>query len=239
MQQCRALKVLTTKGIRMGKAEPLGIVIIGAGGHASVAAEIITARSTLENRYELLGFLDDDPKMIGTQVHGKPVLGSTKDLDQIPHGGIFIAIGDNQARRRVFQECILNGENVISLIHPESITASDVIMGSGVMIAPGVVVNPGSTIGTNVIINTSASVDHHNAIADHVHIAPGVHLGGDVSIGEGTLVGIGAVVVPQCTIGAWSIIGAGAVVREPINDHILAAGVPAKAIKSLEIGDVS
>lgn len=223
----------------MKKVEPLGILIIGAGGHATVAAEIITAQSALGNQYQLLGFLDDDPALTNILVHGKPVLGSSKDLDQIPHGGVFIAIGDNQTRRRVFQECVLKGENVISLIHPKTIMASDLVLGRGVMIAPGAVVNPGTRVGNNVIINTGATVDHHNTIGNHAHIGPGAHLGGDVSVGEGALVGIGAVVVPQCSIGSWSIVGGGAVVKESVEERVLVVGVPAKAVRKIEIEDIS
>lgn len=223
----------------MKKSEPLGIVIIGAGGHASVAAEIIAAQSTLDNQYQLLGFLDDDPKLANTLVHGKPVLGASKDLDKFPHDGVFIAIGDNQIRRRVFKDFILKGENVISLIHPQTVIASDVVLGQGVLIAPGAVLNPGTQVGNNVIINTSATVDHHNTIDDHVHIGPGAHLGGNVSVGEGALVGIGVVVVPQCSIGAWSIVGGGAVVKDPVEERVLVVGVPAKAIKTIELEDIS
>ena len=86
------------------------------------------------------------------------------------------------------------------------------------MICANVVINPGAVIGDNVILNTGCTVDHHNHIGSFAHIAPGVHLGGDVYIGEGTLVGIGAAVMPQRTVGAWSRIGAGAVVVENILD---------------------
>ncbi len=65
-------------------------------------------------------------------------------------------------------------------------------------------------------------------VADHAHIAPGAHLGGDVRIGEGAFVGIGATVMPQRSIGAWSIVGAGALVHRDIPDRATAIGVPAR-----------
>ena len=104
------------------------------------------------------------------------------------------------------------------------------------MICAGVVVNPGSAIGANVILNTGCTVDHHNRIEDHAHIAPGVHMGGDVHIGEGALVGIGATVMPQRRVGAWSVVGAGALVHADIPDHVIAVGSPARVIHRLKEG---
>jgi virginiamycin A acetyltransferase len=51
-----------------------------------------------------------------------------------------------------------------------------------------------------------------------------------VRIGKGSWVGSGAIVMAD--VGEASIIGAGSVVTKPIPDRVLAAGVPARVIKS-------
>lgn len=51
-----------------------------------------------------------------------------------------------------------------------------------------------------------------------------------VRIGAGAWIGSGAVVMAD--VGAHSIVGAGAVVTKPVPDRVVAAGVPAKVIKS-------
>lgn len=51
-----------------------------------------------------------------------------------------------------------------------------------------------------------------------------------VRIGQGTWIGSGAIIMAD--IGASSIIGAGSVVTKPIPARVLAAGVPARVIKS-------
>ena len=60
------------------------------------------------------------------------------------------------------------------------------------------------------------------------HIAPGAHLAGECRMGDGVLVGVGAAVLPQVRLGAWSILGAGAVANKDIQEHKIAFGVPAK-----------
>lgn len=51
-----------------------------------------------------------------------------------------------------------------------------------------------------------------------------------VTIGEGSWVGSGAIVLAD--VGRHTVIGAGSVVTKPIPDYVVAAGVPARVIRS-------
>jgi sugar O-acyltransferase, sialic acid O-acetyltransferase NeuD family len=207
------------------------VLILGAGGHAQVVADILLQAYRAGSSTYPLGFLDDNPALIGTTIMGLRVLGTIAQIDSIEHEGIIVAIGDNRTRARLFELIQAKGKQIVNAIHPTAVLASNVCLGCGVMICAGVVINTGSVIGDNVILNTGCIVDHHNRIGNHAHIAPGVRLGGNVTVGEGTLVGIGAVVLPQRTIGEWSIIGAGSVVTRDIPPYVTAVGVPARVIK--------
>jgi sugar O-acyltransferase (sialic acid O-acetyltransferase NeuD family) len=146
------------------------------------------------------------------------------------HDAVFVAIGDNRVRAQLFTRLSANGEVAAVAEHPRSIVAEDVLLGAGSMVSAGAVINTGSAIGVNTIVNTGATVDHHASIGDHVHIAPGVHLGGEVRVGDGALIGIGAVVLPRITVGAWSTVGAGAVVTCDVPAGVTVAGVPARPL---------
>ena len=53
------------------------VIIIGAGGHAKVIADII-----YKSGDNLIGFLDDNLANIGKEIYlGKKVLGTTKDIE--------------------------------------------------------------------------------------------------------------------------------------------------------------
>lgn len=212
------------------------ILIIGAGGHGQVVADILLQAAAHGNDCHPVGYLDDNPRRHGQQALGLPVLGPIKALPDIPHDGVVIAIGDNRARARLFAELTARGERLVSAIHPSAIIAADVTIGPGTMICAGAIINPGSVIGANVILNTGCTVDHHNQIGDHVHIAPGVHTGGDVIIGTGTLIGIGAIVMPQRRVGAWSVVGAGALVQRDVGNDMIAIGVPARPLRERAVG---
>jgi sugar O-acyltransferase (sialic acid O-acetyltransferase NeuD family) len=203
------------------------ILIIGAGGHAQVVADIIIATHNFTKQLISIGYLDDNLQ-VGSQRIGIPVLGSLRQISDIDHDYVVIAIGNNQRRKQIFDQLTLANENFLTVIHPSTIIAASATIGIGSMICAGAIINPAVTIGNNVIINTGSTIDHHNHIADHVHIAPGVNLGGEVTIGEGTFIGIGASVIPQRQIGEWTTIGAGATIITNVEPHSTYIGTPGK-----------
>jgi len=209
------------------------VLIIGAGGHGQVVADILLRMRERTGNVEPIGYIDDNSSLFGKKLLGLPVLGSIADLAIIAHDAVVVAIGDNAVRHKLYEQLRMQGERFITACHPEAVIASDVIIGPGTMVCAGVVVNTCTEIGANVILNTGCSVDHHNRIGNHTHIAPGARLGGEVVVSEGTLVGIGATVINRRCIGAWSIIGAGSVVNHDIPDRVVAVGNPARIVRKL------
>lgn len=201
------------------------VIIIGAGGHAKVIADII-----YKSGDNLIGFLDDNLANKGKEIYlGKKVIGTTKDIEIYNKNYFIIGIGNNSIRKKINNE---NNLKLYTAIHPSAIIAEDVKIGTGSVIMAGVVINPGTVIGKNCIINTCSSLDHDNLLEDYVHISPGVHLAGTVSVKEGTWICTGAIVKNNITIGKNNIIGAGGVVIKNIEEENgTYVGVPVRKIK--------
>jgi acetyltransferase EpsM len=206
------------------------ILIIGAGGHAGVVADVLLMARGAGEPVEPIGYLDDAPGLVGTSVLGLPVLGPLGARTAVRHDAVIVAVGNNADRRRLFEDLRQSGEVLAIARHPSAVIGRNVSIGEGTMICAGAIVNCGSVVGSNVILNTASSVDHDCRIGDHVHIAPGVRLGGNVTIGAGTLVGIGSAVMPGRAVGEWSTVGAGALVHGDVRSGCVVVGVPARPI---------
>lgn len=200
------------------------LIIIGAGGHGKVAADI--AR---KNGYDNIVFLDDD---LTKNCPEYPVVGKSSDLKNFTGVDIFVAIGNAAIRKRLYEQIILLGNNIVSLVHPSAIIGNDVSIGIGTVVMAGAVINPGTRIGEMCIINTCATVGHDNHIGSFVHISSGAHLAGTVVVGEYTWIGVGATVINNVAIHSNCFIGAGTVVIKNIIRPGVYVGVPAKFLRN-------
>jgi sugar O-acyltransferase (sialic acid O-acetyltransferase NeuD family) len=196
--------------------------ILGAGGHAKVAAE---AWQSSGGRLE--AFHDDDPARWGQRLLGHSIHGGLADA--VAAGGLLhIAIGNNEVRRRIAGG--LSDDRFPAVVHGASILSPTALLAAGALLCAGAVVQAEARIGRHVIVNTSAVVEHDVVVEDFAHIAPGVRLAGGVHVGEGALIGVGAIVLPGITVESAAIVGAGAVVLADVPAGTTVVGVPARIV---------
>ena len=195
------------------------LVIIGAGGHGKVIADI-----ALKIGYTDIVFADDNAE--GTCM-GYPIICKSANIELQDDGktDFVIAVGNNEIRKHIAEQHKINW---VTLIHPSVQIGANATIGIGTVAMAGAVINPCATIGEHCIINTAAIVEHDNVIENYVHISPRAALGGTVCVGEGTHIGIGATVKNNINICGNCKIGAGAVVVKDITESATYIGVPAK-----------
>jgi len=197
------------------------LIIIGASGHGKVVADIAIKM----NKWQSIAFLDDDEAIKASM--GIEVIGKTADaFTYKDEADFFVAIGSNSTREKIQEKFIDEGLNVVSLIHPSAVIATDVEVGIGTVVMAGVVINSSTRIGKGCIINTSSSLDHDNTIEDYVHISPGASLAGTVKVGKGSWLGIGSIVSNNVNICSGCKVGAGAAVVKDITEPGTYVGVP-------------
>ena len=110
----------------------------------------------------------------------------------------------------------------------------------------------GVCIGDDVFIGVHVNVDRgtidDTVIGDGAKVGPSTHIGHNSNIGENTAVvcstvygsvttGKGAyisasTVATQMNIGDDSVVGMGSVVTRPVEDHVIAYGIPAKTVRN-------
>ncbi|HOV25848.1 MAG TPA: acetyltransferase [Pseudobacteroides sp.] len=200
------------------------LIIIGAGGHGKVVADI----AIKTNKWQNIAFLDDESNKTNL---GIMVIGKTYDVSKYKdEADFFVAIGNNAARENIQEKLIANGASIAILIHPDATIGADVEIGIGTVVMAGVVINSSSKIGKGCIINTNSSIDHDNIIEDYVHISPGANLAGTVKVGRGSWLGIGSIISNNVSICSGCILGAGAVAVKDITEPGTYVGVPVRKI---------
>ena len=204
------------------------IIVVCAGGHGRVVADVLAAARLAGTDLLPVGFVDDTPALVGATVSGLTVLGPISALGALPHDAIVVALGDNHLRRVLTERLVSSGAQLCCAIHPRATVAASVQMADGAVICAGAVVQPGARLGHGVIINTRASAEHDTTIGNFAHLSPGATVGAYTAIGDEALIALGASIVGRRRVGARSVIGAGAVVVRDIPDDVVAFGNPAR-----------
>lgn len=213
---------MLTPNKSVSKNKKLGI--IGASGHGRVIYDI----AKLCGLYDEIVFFDDavpsDDKIkcIGDC---KLAYSSTDEYDFI------VAIGNQNIRKSIYQKLKEHNAFVATLVHPNAIVSSRVVMGEGTVVMAGAVINTDSTIGKGCIINTTSSIDHDCQIGDFVHISVGAHVCGTVCIGDNTWVGAGSTIINNVSVCDNCFLGAGTVVVKSISLPGKYVGIPSKMKK--------
>jgi acetyltransferase EpsM len=213
----------------------MNIVLIGDGGHSKVIQDIIF----LQQDDVIVGILDDkyQESIIKEDIHYGPIHSIHQLVSKYKDLKFVIAVGNNQARKKIADKLPFSPKDYITCIHPSAIVSPSAKVGNGTVVMANAVINAATEVGHHCIINTASILEHDNGLEDYIHVSPSATLTGDVKVKEGAHIGAGSTIIPNMHIGEWSVVGAGATVIEDVPAYSLAAGVPATIKKSFrEVG---
>lgn len=213
------------------------IVIIGAGDGGRLLLHMLRKFYPDLN---VIGFIDDNKKLVGTVIDGLKVIRTSKELGKVKAEYFVNGIGMNiKARKMLFLKAKKAGLKPFNVIHPSAVIDSSAKLGQGVIILAKVVVNPFSRIGDNIFIFSGSIIEHDSSIGNNVYISPGVHIAGHVAVEDNVFFGIGSNVIENVKIGKNSVIGAGALVLKNVPTNVVYAGVPAKKLRNLRKEEIA
>lgn len=194
---------------------------VGYSGHS-----FSCINSAKEIGYWIKGYFDIEEKDFNP--FNLQYLGSESNISTEQ---IFISIGDNSTREKVYRQLPKTCDKSLNIIHPSAYVSKFTDISDQVLIQNGSQVNALTRIDQGVIINTSAIIEHECKIGAFAHIAPGAVLAGNVIVGERSFIGANATVIQGVKIGKDVIIGAGSVVINDVPDFAVVVGNPGKIIK--------
>ncbi|WP_455584543.1 acetyltransferase [Bacteroides sp.] len=209
-------------------------VIVGAGTYGEVYSAYL-----LEAGVDVVGFLDDNSDLHGSDVNGIPVLGGINLLDSLKYTNqvesVYCPIGNNKLRVEILTKAKEFGYQIPNYIHSTVNLSPNVEIGEGVYILLNTSIMPYVTIRNYVMISMNANIAHHSVLEEGTFISTGVNFGAGIVAHRYSYIGISATVMTGIkTLGENCLIGAGAVVIKDIPEKAVVAGVPAKVLKYKE-----
>jgi UDP-perosamine 4-acetyltransferase len=214
------------------KMKRVNCIVIGGGGHARALVDTLLLMGIRPS-----GILDSDESLWGQSVYGVKILGGDLLLQSLTKRGVkqFVvgvgAVGDNSARKKIFEWGLSLGLKPLTVRHPTAICSTNAVVAPGAQLMAGSIVNAGATVEENVIVNSGAIVEHDCVISAHAHVATGAKLASGVRVGALAHIGAGAVVRQCLSIGFGAVVGAGAVVVKDVPAGVCVVGNPARALK--------
>lgn len=208
------------------------IAIYGAGGFGKEVACLIKRINEKNPTWNLIGFFDDDPKLMGQMIsHFGPCLGGMDVLNKYPDElAVTMALGNSLLVKKLVDN--IHNENIcfpnlidVTFFKVDPATFS---IGRGNIIQGLCSVSCDVAIGDFNVMNGSVDIGHDVSIGSYNTFMPAVRISGEVKIGEGNFFGISSIVLQQLKIGSHVRLGAGSVLMTKPKDGMLYLGVPAK-----------
>ncbi|MBN1105232.1 MAG: acetyltransferase [Deltaproteobacteria bacterium] len=208
------------------------IAVVGAGGFGREVAWLIREINELESSaWDMVGFIDEDSALRNRIINGHPVLGGLETLEGMPGISLALALGSPSDRMGVVDRISKCDVRYPNLIHPSATIGQENSLGFGNILCAGVILTVNIRVGNFCHLNLKTSLGHDCVLEDFATTACGVDFAGFSHIGQGCYFGNHATVLPSVRVGAWAVIGAGAVVNRDVEAGSVCVGVPARPIK--------
>lgn len=179
------------------------LFIIGAGFPDAIRT---FRNSTINQFYDLVGILDDNPLLLGKNILGVKIVGSLDLLNNHRGVNIFNSVGLSKASRNRVNKKLENYEVIFQSIIHQNVNTENVIIEPGCFIAQTAYLEPNSSIGEGTMLLPGVTVGHDTKIGQNCFISSGVHIGGNVRVGDYCWIGAGSCIHPNSAIGNGSVI---------------------------------
>mgnify|MGYP005993789847 CR=1 FL=1 len=179
-------------------------LLVGAGQHARVVAEILSL-----NGDRIIAYSD-----LKSQAWiSAPFFVEQDWAKQVPNGAFVLGLGGVTPahlhhRWLLMEKCKSLGLTALTRCHPTANVSGGASVAPGALVFSGAIVNVGASLSEGVIVNSGAIVEHDCMIGPGSHIAPGAIILGGVKIGACCMIGAGAVILPNTSVSDNSMIAA-------------------------------
>jgi sugar O-acyltransferase (sialic acid O-acetyltransferase NeuD family) len=204
------------------------LVIIGAGGLGKEVAWLVERmnQKSEDVKWNLLGFIDDNPTLKNKEINGYVVLGNCDYLiNNLPDVEVVCAIASPKIRKSIIDK--IDKRVFPCLIDPSVLRSNYVKISQGCIICADVLMTVNVEVAEFTIIDRKCNIGHDSVIEEFSTLYPNVVLSGHTTIKTFVELGTNSCVIQGLTVGSNTIIGAGATVVKDIPNDCIAVGTPA------------
>lgn len=164
---------------------PQSLLILGAGGHGLVVAELARACG-----FSDIAFADD---------RASDAVGTLADLPALAprHGAVAISIGNLPFRQSLLDKLEALSAPVPALVHPTAYVSPSARIAPGVLVLPGAIVHANTVVGRGAIVSAGAVIDHDAIVGPCSHVDAGAVVAARACVPHLTKVPAGSCVRPD------------------------------------------
>lgn len=207
----------------------MGVVVVGAIGNCVDIADAVR-----QSGRKLVGFLDDDPTLLNSEICGAKVLGGIDQALDFSDCLFVCGVGGPKSfylKLSLISKTRLPREKFTTVVHPLASVSPSAYIGAGCVFLSGVSVGANASVGDHTLMLQNTVIGHDTKIGKGCSIAAGVVVSGAAYIGDECYLGAGAIVRDGINVAGRSLLGMGSVLLEGISESGTYAGNPARKLR--------
>ena len=195
------------------------ILLFGAGVASREVLRMVDEINLESLTWEVIGIVDKDPELIGSELDGLPILSSEDSaIKACTHA--TCSIYDPVIRKKVVENEIEPlGLKLATIISPQVVIPQDMRLEDGVMIYPGTKISFNVHLGKGALVFFNTLLGHDLESGNYSTVCPSATVNGSVTLGEGAFIGAGATIHQGTSIGDWSTIGIGSTILQDVGEN--------------------
>jgi sugar O-acyltransferase (sialic acid O-acetyltransferase NeuD family) len=216
-------------------------ILIGSGDFATEITEYISEKNKESSNKKLIisdivSKTEDRLNEIYNILGYEPTFhNSLSTIERKDKKNALICLGSAESRHECYQELKINKFTIGSFTHKTAWLANSSKINEGVIVCPYVFIGANTIIGANAVLNVRATIGHDVKIGKSAVISPHVNLNGKSICGDASFIGAGTIMDPECSIGDFSKVSSGSIVKGDFGNGFLLSGNPAKGRKMFKI----
>jgi sugar O-acyltransferase (sialic acid O-acetyltransferase NeuD family) len=205
------------------------LFIVGAGGFGRELEGHLERVPAEQRKWEIAGFLDDDPAVLDGYPSSYGVVGPVKGFEFRTDDLAILAVAKPATKKAIF-ESLLPKVELFTFVAPDANIGKFVRIGRGCIIGPRVIIGPNVTIGDGVFVNSASMIGHDVTIGSYASFMANNNIAGNCKIGAQVYAASSVTVIPDRVVCDGAYIGAGSIVIQDIKERRTVFGNPAKYV---------